>query len=1677
MGKMDSGLMALVRGFGGRPARRKVSRRLPTPGVREQCLALEPRIMLDAAGAASGTEAADTPDKQNKDGDGGTDGDSADAKAREAAQKPGLDPAVKKAVDALKDGAPAQRERQEVAVVDESVEDSESLVNALPDDTRVVRLDGDGNGVREMADAVAGMEDIDGLHVLSHGATAEVTLGNTTLDSQSLDAHENALTTIGDSMADGGDLMLYGCYTGAGGAGHGFVQDVAAVTGADVAASTDDTGAVAQGGDWDLEKATGTIETDSLAAEGYAGVLKTATFSFDGKWGSKSYSHSVDTGSKIKFANGEDNGFGGPGDGVDKQDNVDITVDGLHNQSLRNWTIYLDNNGSGGTPGPGSTTGHHEVIGNGDKDFSTSFTADGEYTDIYIVIGSYNVNEAPTTDGGSTTIDEGKNGSVTLTDNNTNSSDPDGDSLDYDPSSISYDINDPSKKGTETYSTTSYTVSDGNGGTASDTFTIYGDYEDDPTSWGGASDTTWNSGGSQSYDWSTGADDPDDSVDYVVESGTPDWMNDGETITGNPGVSNAGESPTIDVYAEGTDRIDDSFTINVSGGDDLNDAPSASNNTRTVDEDGSVSFSAGDFNFSDPDAGNQYNSLDHVTVETLPGEGTLKLDGSDVSTGDTIAQSALSKLTYQPAANYNGSDSFDFKVSDGLADSGIATMNLTVDQMNDAPTLTSSNPALSGITEDDTANTGDAVSTLNLGSDVDRNNGTASHGSNHGEKQGIAVHGLSNNGPADSGHWEYDTGGGWTDVGSVSESNALLLTKNDDIRFVPDTHNGTEATVDYYAWDQSSGSAGNKVDASTRGGSDATAAFSATGDTATISVSDVNDAPTISDAPSDQTVDEDDTLTIAGPDFDDVDITDRSDGDSSNNTVEVTLTSDHGAQTLTTTSGIIVTSGTNGSSKSLTFQGALSDVNTALDSWAYSPDPDWNSEDAFVSSTGDDTLDVTVDDLGNVGGSSKSASTSFDITVDPVNDAPELAADQPPRIPGIAEDTESPDGVAINDMLQDGSIIDPDPESIKAVAVTGVDNNNGTWEYSTNDGTEWQTVSDSTGDVNLAANALLLDGTKTGDNTNKLRFVPDTNWNGEADLEFRLWDKSEGTRDAGEAVDLSADSAHGDPQAFGGTVNTLTIDVANVNDTPVVATSPSDQDFLNEGTFSYTLPEGTFHDIDTDPTLNAAPDPELTLSASGLPRGLSFDPESRTFTNKRAGPTGTFSVTVTATDTAGATASTAFSIGRDGAPPPKEDSDDDGGIGDDGGDTTAGGDTGGDTGGLISTGDGLGGGDTGGSGTGGGGGTATGGGTTAGGGGLGDPFADVDTGGGTGGGTGTTGTTTGTGAGSGGTGGDTGATGPTTGTETDTGGTGGGTGTMNTTTGAGAGSGSTDGDTGTTGDAAGDGVTDAAGGGDTGTTGDAAGDGATDAAGGGDTGTTGNTAGDGATDAAGGADGQDGATDGEGATSDDAGGGTGGDGGTPAATAQAGGQSDGLVVSEDVPDATVSSGQAAEVSVPETTFTKPDGTPAEDVEYQGEQPDGDPLPEWANVDRNTGAIEANPPEDFQGTIDVRVTARDGDGNVASTTVTIDVAPDNPDAATDTDGGAADDGGGAGDSEAADGGDGEREARRDPLPAPPGREGLSAQLTRAGRAGAEQERLALLASLEGFPAFGFGQPEA
>jgi Domain of unknown function (DUF4347) len=162
-----------------------------------------------------------------------------------------------------------------VAFVDAGLADAQTLVAGLQADTTVYRLDSAADELSQMTAVLAGYHDLASVSILSHGRDGGLQLGNSWLDSNSLTGQAVLVQSWAGALGKGADILLYGCDVAADAIGQGFVQQLAALTGADVAASSNLTGSAALGGDWTLEYQTGTIEALALAVTNYASVLAT----------------------------------------------------------------------------------------------------------------------------------------------------------------------------------------------------------------------------------------------------------------------------------------------------------------------------------------------------------------------------------------------------------------------------------------------------------------------------------------------------------------------------------------------------------------------------------------------------------------------------------------------------------------------------------------------------------------------------------------------------------------------------------------------------------------------------------------------------------------------------------------------------------------------------------------------------------------------------------------------------------------------------------------------------------------------------------------------------------------------------------------------------------------------------------------------------------------------------------------------------------------------------------------------------------------------------------------------------------------------------------------------------------------------------------------------------------
>ena len=164
---------------------------------------------------------------------------------------------------------------RDIIFIDTAVAGYEQLASEWANRGTVILIDSSRDGVDQMMTALAGMSDINAIHIVSHGSANTVFLGTTRIGTDTISGSLAAsLASIGSKLSVNGDILIYGCNVSLDDSGQTFIDAFARATSADVAASNDVTGSVAEGGDWELESRTGLIESQTLLSEQYQGRLQ-----------------------------------------------------------------------------------------------------------------------------------------------------------------------------------------------------------------------------------------------------------------------------------------------------------------------------------------------------------------------------------------------------------------------------------------------------------------------------------------------------------------------------------------------------------------------------------------------------------------------------------------------------------------------------------------------------------------------------------------------------------------------------------------------------------------------------------------------------------------------------------------------------------------------------------------------------------------------------------------------------------------------------------------------------------------------------------------------------------------------------------------------------------------------------------------------------------------------------------------------------------------------------------------------------------------------------------------------------------------------------------------------------------------------------------------------------------
>jgi large repetitive protein len=148
------------------------------------------------------------------------------------------------------------------------------------------------------------------------------------------------------------------------------------------------------------------------------------------------------------------------------------------------------------------------------------------------------------------------------------------------------------------------------------------------------------------------------------------------------------------------------------------------------------------------------------------------------------------------------------------------------------------------------------------------------------------------------------------------------------------------------------------------------------------------------------------------------------------------------------------------------------------------------------------TLSFTVTD-----GTATSTSVTRTVNLVAVNDAPVLDASSNPTLPDVPAGSTNPPDTLIADLLG-SAVTDPDLGAEQGIAVTAL-TGTGSWQYSLDGGSTWLTITAAS-----KTNAVLLRS------TDLIRFVPAAGFTGTATISYRAWDRTAGTAGATAAVGM-----------------------------------------------------------------------------------------------------------------------------------------------------------------------------------------------------------------------------------------------------------------------------------------------------------------------------------------------------------------------------------------------------------------------------------------------------------------------------------------------------------------------------------------------------------------------------
>jgi hypothetical protein len=162
-------------------------------------------------------------------------------------------------------------------IIDSSVTNIPQLLDAMGEDVDFIILSKNEDGIQQITNILSGYKNLKAVHLLTHGSSGTLHLGNTTLNVNNIEKYAPQLKTWRQTFTENTDFLIYSCELASDDGG--FLSRLHRYLGVNLAASRQKVGYTPLGGSWNLDFILGKITTpfpfDQEKITAYPAILGT----------------------------------------------------------------------------------------------------------------------------------------------------------------------------------------------------------------------------------------------------------------------------------------------------------------------------------------------------------------------------------------------------------------------------------------------------------------------------------------------------------------------------------------------------------------------------------------------------------------------------------------------------------------------------------------------------------------------------------------------------------------------------------------------------------------------------------------------------------------------------------------------------------------------------------------------------------------------------------------------------------------------------------------------------------------------------------------------------------------------------------------------------------------------------------------------------------------------------------------------------------------------------------------------------------------------------------------------------------------------------------------------------------------------------------------------------------